>query len=259
MSTEDEAPGGAEILEWHQAIAAPFPVRWRGILAGQVPFYRGLGEEERRRLEDRIKVFVYTKSFSSPNQLAVTEEMKVVVAATACRLTMNMPWEDYAQVRRVSVRAGEFTGRSGKAVIGRGGRWKVVVSWPDLVAGLAEPDDGDNVGYHEFAHALDGADGDLDGEAPGPVSDIYQVWTEVMSSGREEVVCALRENIDSPIDGYAAKSDSEFFAVATEWFFERPDELRERLPAVYDVLSRFYRQDPVAPVAPETDDESPGR
>jgi Mlc titration factor MtfA (ptsG expression regulator) len=83
-----------------------------------------------------------------------------------------------------------------------------------------------------------------------PPTDVYLVWRHVMSSGRAEVRRALAASVDPPIDGYAATSDAEFFAVATEWFFECPRDLRARLPAVYDVLRRFYRQDPVVDDTP---------
>jgi MtfA peptidase len=240
-----DSAGGARVLDWHQAVAAPFEPAWRAILLERVPFYRILTDEERDRFEAKVKVFVLTKSFGSLDDLVVTEEMKVVVAATACRLTMNMPWEDYRQMGHVVLRAGSFTS-DGERVAGCAGRQNVTVSWPALVHGLAHPDDGSNIGYHEFAHALDAADGSSDGEAPGPVSDLYDTWGETMSAGRAEVQRALDANVKAPIDAYAAKNDAEFFAVATVWFFERPCSLRENMPAVYDHLSRFYRQDPAA-------------
>jgi MtfA peptidase len=236
-------------LEWLDARSATFPAEWREVLLEQVPFYRGLRGAALQRFENKLKIFVYTKTFSS-RQIAVTEEMKVVVAAAACRLTMNLPWEDYARLRHVSVHASEFTNDDDTRVIGTGGSSKVAISWVDLVRGFAGTEDGNNVGYHEFAHALDGADGSLDGEAQGPPSDLYQVWTDVIASARAEVERALAANVDPPIDAYAATDDAEFFAVATEWFFERPRDLRATLPTVYDLLCRFYRQDPVADDAP---------
>jgi MtfA peptidase len=240
-----DCAGAARVLDWHQAVAAPFEPAWRAILLERVPFYRILTDEERDRFEAKVKVFVLTKSFGSLDGLVVTEEMKVVVAAAACRLTMNMPWEDYRQMGRVVLRAGSFNS-DGRQVAGCAGRQNVTISWPALVRGLEVPDDGSNIGYHEFAHVLDAADGSSDGEAPGPISDLYDTWSEAISAGRAEVQRALDANVKAPIDVYAAKNDAEFFAVATEWFFERPCSLRENMPAVHDLLSRFYRQDPAA-------------
>jgi Mlc titration factor MtfA (ptsG expression regulator) len=231
--------------ELREALDAAFPLAWREILRRRVPFYRTLSEPEQERFEDKVQHFVLTKIFSSTGRLAITDEMKVVVAAAACRLTLNLPWEEYTHVSHVTLRDKSWD-HDGTSVIGVGGRWKVTLSWPSLLTGMAEPDDGNNVGYHEFAHALDGADGSMDGEARGPPGPHDAVWTHVIASARADVANALRAGVAPPIDEYAATSDVELFAVATEWFFERPHDLRAAMPAVYDLLRAFYRQDPGA-------------
>jgi MtfA peptidase len=110
----------------------------------------------------------------------------------------------------------------------------------------ADPADGVNVGYHEFAHTLDVADGDFDGIAPSHHFSLYEVWPKVVAEGHAVVRRAIEEASEPPIDGYAGKDAAEFLAVATEWFFELPGALREKLPGVYDLLARFYGQDPLA-------------
>lgn len=234
--------------ELRDALDAAFPRAWRETLDRWVPFYRTLSEAEQERFEDKVQHFVLTTTFGSTRGLEITDEMKVVVAATACRLTLNLPWAEYTHVGHVTLCADESWHHDGSHVIGLGGRWKVALSWPSLLRGLADANDGDNVGYHEFAHALDGADGSMDGEAHGPPSPIYAVWTDVIASARAELVQALRSGLAPPLDAYAAKSDVELFAVATEWFFERPHDLRAGMSAIYDLLSAFYRQDPVSRV-----------
>lgn len=234
--------------ELRDALDAAFPRAWRETLDRCVPFYRTLCEAEQERFEDKVQHFVLTTTFSSTRGLEVTDEMKVVVAATACRLTLNLPWAEYTSVGHVTLRADESWQHDGSHVIGLGGRRKVTLSWPSLLRGLGDANDGDNVGYHEFAHALDGADGSMDGEAHGPPSPIYAVWTQVIASARAELVQALRSGLAPPLDAYAAESDVELFAVATEWFFERPHDLRAGMSAIYDLLSSFYRQDPAARV-----------
>ena len=226
------------------ALDAAFPADWREILDRRVPFYRTLSEDEQERFEDQIQHFVLTKTFSATGGLAVTDEMKVVVAAAACRLTLNLSWESYTHVGHVTLRADESWDRGAGRVIGLGERWKVPLSWPSLLAGMADASDGTNVGYHEFAHALDGADGSMDGEAQGPPSELYRAWPHVIANARADVARALRSNLPPPIDPYAAKNDAELFAVATEWFFERPRDLQVRMPTLYDLLREFYRQDP---------------
>lgn len=230
--------------ELREALDAAFPAAWREILDRRVPFYRSLSEAEQERFEDKIQHFVLTKTFSYDNELEVTDEMKVVVAAAACRLTMNLSWVDYSSVSHVTLRDSESWHHDGTHVIGLANRRKVTLSWPSLLGGLAEPRDGDNVGYHEFAHALDAADGSMDGEVQRPPGPLYAVWTPVIASARADVVRTIRLGLAPPIDAYAAQSDVELFAVATEWFFERPHDLRASMPAVYDLLRDVYRQDP---------------
>jgi len=237
-----------EVLERHEAVAAPFPERWRDVLRARVPFYAALTESERARFEAKLKIFVYTKVFSCRGLPAVTEEMKVVIAATASRLTMNMPGEEYERIRHIAVASGAFRSAiqsESAKVLGTAGHGKVTVSWPHVLDGLAAQDDGVNVGYHEFAHAIDGADGEMDGIARSHHFSLYEVWPRVVAEGRAVVRSAVQAAREAPIDPYADKSDAEFFAVATEEFFERPAALQEKLPAVYDLLAQFYGQDPL--------------
>jgi MtfA peptidase len=235
------------VLARHEAVAARFPDAWRAILSARVPFYADLTDGERARFESRLKLFVYTKAFSARG-LTVTDEMKVVIAATACRLTMNMPGEEYARLHHIAVMDGPFRDPDGdhEEVLGLANEGKVTVSWPDVLSGLADPADGVNVGYHEFAHALDAADGAMDGVAPSHHFSLYEVWPRLVLEGHAAVRRAVEQASELPIDAYAGKDKAEFFSVATEWFFELPGALRKRLPALYDVLSQFYGQDPLS-------------
>jgi MtfA peptidase len=226
--------------ELREALDAPFPRAWRDALDLRVPFYRALSDPEQETIEDKIQHFILTKDFTSSREFAITDEMRVVAAAAACRLTLNLPWIDYANVRHVSLRSDDAWMHLGREVIGLGNRWKVTLSWPQLLHGLAEPHDGDNVGYHEFAHALDD-DGAMDGM---PTSFSGLTRAEVMANARAVVAAAIRQRRVPPIDEYAATNDAELFAVATEWFFERPHDLRASLPALYELLRHLYHQDP---------------
>ena len=229
--------------ELREALDAAFPRSWREILDDRVSFYRTLSEAEQERFEDKVQHFVLTKTFGSACGLEITDEMKVLVAAAACRLTLNLPWADYGHLAHVALRSDAWH-HKGHRVAGLGSRWKVTLSWPCLLQGMAIPDDGDHVGSHEFAHALDGADGSMDGEVQGPPTAFSAEWAQVVASARAVVVAALESGVAPPIDAYAAHSDAELFAVATEWFFERPHELRATMPTLYNLLRDFYRQDP---------------
>lgn len=223
-----------------EALDAAFPRAWRDTLIRRVPFYRSLDDGEQERLEDLIQHFIATKTFTSVRRLEITDEMKVVVAAAACRLTLNLPWHQYTHVSHVTLRP-EPWHHGRMRVSGLADRWKVTLSWPSLVRGMADPHDGDNVGYHEFAHALDAADGSVDGEVEGPPVRSFGAWREVIAYARGEVKRAVDAGETPPIDAYAATNDAELFAVATEWFFERPVHLEAALPALHALLRDFYR------------------
>ncbi|HEY5921741.1 MAG TPA: zinc-dependent peptidase [Kofleriaceae bacterium] len=222
------------------ALDAAFPAAWRDILRQRVPFYRAFDEVEQERFEDKVQHFVLTKTFTS-RTLEITDEMRVVVAAAACRLTLNLSWVDYASVRHVELRGDDSWDHDGGPVIGTGSRWKVTLSWPNLLDGMVTPHDGDNVGFHEFAHALDEGH---DSGAHRPPADLYTVWTDVISEARADIAAAIRRGVEPALDPYAAKSDAELFAVATEWFFERSHDLRDAMPALFALLRDFYQQDP---------------
>jgi Mlc titration factor MtfA (ptsG expression regulator) len=231
--------------ELRDALDAAFPGVWRDILVRRAPFYRALDDDEQERFEDKLQHFVLTKRFSG-RKLAITDEMKVVVAAAACRLTIGLPWEDYRYLSDVTLRAEEAWDYGRGRVIGHAGQRKVTMSWPALVREMADPDDGYNVGFHEFAHALDGADGETDGGPEGPPRAIGGTWMAVLARARTDLLYALKWGEPVALDRYAAKNDTEMFAVATESFFERPVLLRKRMTALYELLRAYYRQDPAA-------------
>ena len=121
----------------------------------------------------------------------------------------------------------------------------MVLSWEDVLAGLADPCDGHDTAVHEFAHVLDRADGAFDGAPVLRARGDYQPWATAMSKrfaglrrrGRAERAVLRR---------YGATDEAEFFAVATESFFERPTVMRQQTPDLYEVLARFYGFDPAA-------------
>jgi Mlc titration factor MtfA (ptsG expression regulator) len=111
---------------------------------------------------------------------------------------------------------------------------------------------GRNLVLHEFAHQLDEEDGAADG-APlltgsanlWQVHHRYQTWARVLSEEFQQLRRAAADGQETVLDTYGAKNPAEFFAVATETFFEKPGRLQERHPALYDQLKEFYRQDPL--------------
>lgn len=239
------------------------PAAWRALIEQSVPITRALTAEESTRLLDLVTQFVREKQFEGGGGLEITEEMKVIVAAQACLLILNLDAGCYPRVHSVVMYPGTFVPRvpaldrqlytgpiaHTAPLLGEHARGVVVLSWESAGGGATESRDGQNVVLHEFAHELDREDGLVDGvpllEAPSST----RVWARVLQRRFEELGRAAQQGESDLLNAYGATNRAEFFAVATETFFEKPVELRQRYPDLYEELKGFYRQDPAARVA----------
>jgi MtfA peptidase len=237
----------------------PFPPAWSQVIDRNIPYCRCLHPDERKRLEDLIKVFVDEKHFEGCAGLAITDEIKVTVAAQACLLLLNLRHDYYQRLVSVLVYPESFDfekeerGAAGTVsvsnlpVVGLSSSMgAVVLSWPDTVRGARRPDDGLNVVFHEFAHQLDQLDGAMDGAPLLASKSMYRDWAQVLSLDYQRLQEAVETDKPSLIGDYGATQPAEFFAVVTELFFEKPTELRREHPALYDEFRQYYRQDPAA-------------
>lgn len=242
-------------------LAEPFPAAWQAIIERNVAHWRGLDEGERTRLRELVQVFVAEKHWEGCGGLEMTDEVRVTVAAEACLLLLGRDHDLYDDVESILVypstvvaaervagvfeRGGAVVEES-EAILGQahaGG--PVILVWDAVKRGARDPDDGRNVVFHEFAHKIDMLGGDVDGTPPLESRAQRRSWAEVCS----EVFLALKDRdpeVRRVLDPYGAKNEAEFFAVATESFFERPGPLKRALPELYALLAEFYRQDPAA-------------
>jgi Mlc titration factor MtfA (ptsG expression regulator) len=237
-----------DLFRWfrrRRLMRRPFPPEWLGYLETRVPFFRKLSPELRQRCLDMVKVFVWEKEFVSANGFVITDEVRVVVAATAVQLVLHLGLPYYDRLREVIVYPGAFKlpDRTG-AVLGEAKHWgQVILSWQSVLNGLNNPRDGRDTAAHEFAHVLDRADGAFDGTPRLREYSHYRAWASVMG----EHYHGLREGRRlerKVLDEYGALNEAEFFAVATETFFEKPGEMKERTPELYEEMKRFYGWDP---------------
>ncbi len=244
--------------------ATPFPAHWTRILESRFPIYSRLARADRKELQGHMQVFLAEKRFEGCGGLELSEEMKVCIAAQACLLLLHRDTDYYPGLRSVLVYPSAYfvttTRHVGSGIMEErrdsrlGEAWDsgaVVLAWDAVDAGASDPEDGQNVVFHEFAHQLDFEDGRTDG-APLLGSEVpwyrrrhrYKTWARVLSQEYEQLRADVEAGAPSVIDEYGATNPAEFFAVATESFFERPQELRQRHPELYEELRRFYRQDP---------------
>jgi hypothetical protein len=221
------------------------PPEWEEILRRDVPFYASLSADDRERFEAKLVRFVDGKNFLPAAEFEIELRMKVVIGGVASRLSMNLPLEEYRRLESVSVYQRAIETDDGHAIGVAFLANSVSLSWPDVLAGLADPSDARNVGYHEFAHVLDASDGISDGRPPLVLTpELHRLWKQVMIEEWAKLAGDLRGNRASVMDPYGATSVVELFAVATEAFFERPRDLKERHPDLFMLLATYYQQDP---------------
>jgi Mlc titration factor MtfA (ptsG expression regulator) len=205
-----------------------------------------------------VQVFVHDKSFEGCGGLEITDEMRVTIAAHACLLLLHLDGTCYPGVRRILVYPGAFWskgafGRAGTppppAAPESGEAWRdgmVVLSWDNVQRGGANPADGDDVVLHEFAHALDQEDGDAGGTPILNSPSLVRAWARVLRAHYDQLQRDVEEGRTTVLNEYGATNPGEFFAVATETFFEKPEQLKAAEPDLYDQLRQFYRQDPAS-------------
>jgi Mlc titration factor MtfA (ptsG expression regulator) len=237
----------------------PFPERWLAYLEKNVGHYPYLSESEQAILRDDLRILIAEKTWEGGGGLELTEEMQVTIAAEASLLLLGLDHEYYPNVESIIVYPRDYTApsksqdpsgvidESGSSRLGEA--WNigpVLVSWADARDGGRNPTDGHNVVLHEFAHKLDMRDGAADGVPKLETDAQYDTWAEVMSAEYQELVAQTEKGHKSLLDSYGATNAAEFFAVATECFFEKSVLMAEQHPRLYAVLRDFYHQDTAA-------------
>lgn len=240
--------------------AQPFPPEWERILERNVPYYRCLTPEDQKELQGHIQVFLDEKRFEGLGDppVVITDEVRVTIAAQACILLLHRDTNYYSSVRSILVYPGRYVApmkqQLGNGILLEGGvsvrageswhRGSVVLSWYDVKAGGADACDGQNVVFHEFAHQIDGESGAVEGAPALESKTMYQAWARAFSREYNALINDLRLGKPTVLGAYAATSPAEFFAVATERFFERPWDLKAQHPEVYEKMKEFFKQDP---------------
>ena len=235
----------------------PLPQQWVEIIEHNVPYYKNLAADERSELHGHVQVFLHEKTFEGFEGLEITDEIRVTIAAQACILLLHRQTDYFPLMRSIYVYPYHYFTSKSRIIPGgmveediqarMGESWRrgpIVLSWDDVLRGAADPSDGHNVVFHEFAHQLDSEYGGMDGAPDLPKATMYTAWARILSHEYNNLLNDLRQNHSHLIDAYGASNPAEFFAVITEAFFEIPRQLKSRHPELYEQLRIFYQQDP---------------
>ena len=246
------------------SMAQPLPARASAAIDRNVPAVRRIPPDLRARLESLTSAFLAEKEFIGCNGLVVTDEIRATIAALACLLVLGRRGH-YGQLHSVLVYPTAFWVEdevedeagvvSQRRRVLSGEAWessRIILSWEDVLAAARAPGEGYNVALHEFAHYLD-AEGlglaapprasarDPPGEGRGRSLD---AWVGDLADEFDALLDAVDRGEYTFLDPYAAEDEAEFFAVATEDFFERPVEFKEAHPRLYALIREFYGLDP---------------
>ena len=245
----------------------PFPAAWRDILRRRMPAFARLPADLQLQVKKHVQVLLAEKPFIGCAGFTITDEVRVLIAAQAALLLLNRGAGYFSRLRQVLVYPGAFiverteTGEGGLTHETRhalaGESWQqgqVLLSWDDVLAGAANPEDGHNVVIHEFAHQLDQERGHANGAPWLGRREGYARWAMVLQREfdalRQRLAQGVADETGPPagavIHPYAATNPAEFFAVVSEHFFEQPAALAAAHPALYAEFARLYRTDPLA-------------
>ncbi len=236
-----------------------FDPEWDSLLLAEFVHWKTLSAAELERMRMLVARFFHRTRWEAASGFELTESIRVLISAQASMLLLGLELDDYPLLTSVIVHPSTVVRHDERAVGGNlrssgphmlAGqaqyRGPVVLSWSATRRGARFPMRGENVVYHEFAHQLDMIDGITDGTPPlGDDEAARRRWVRVCTAAYDSV----RADRSEVLRPYAGANPAEFFAVATEVFFNRPDALRAHEPELYDELAAFYRQDPATRMA----------
>jgi Mlc titration factor MtfA (ptsG expression regulator) len=237
-----------------QLPTTPVPQHWFEILTRTVPLARRLSADDHDLLLRVARLLLDEVAFEGCDDLEVTEEMRVTIAATAALLVYRLPYPRFTKLVSVLVYPDAFLPVQPsfqrdvmvlEPVDLLGQAWMsgvVVLSWAGVQSDSTSTDASRNLVLHEMAHILDSEDGIFDGQPLHDDASHGHEWAAILRREFDVQRDAVDSGEDAPLDAYAATNHAEFFAVATEAFFCTPDRLRDLLPELYVQLSRFFRQ-----------------
>lgn len=238
---------------WKQAdkkklAAIEIPDNLPAILEKEVSYFRSLPDIDKPRFVDEVKQFL-SETRITPIGTTIDDTDRILVAASAVIPIFGFPEWHYTNLTDVLIYKDRFdeefdTKSRDRNILGMVGsgvmNHKMILSKAALREGFSNKTDKNNTAIHEFVHLLDKADGAVDGIPEALLSKQYTIpWLDLIHRKMKEI-----NEADSDINPYGGTSQTEFFAVASEYFFERPDLLRSKHPKLYSMMEKIFQQTP---------------
>jgi hypothetical protein len=238
-------------------IAKPFPHPWLNILQRDVAWYQKLNQTDRAELRRHIQIFLAEKPFEGCRGLVVMDYMRLIIAANACILLLHRKTDYYPHlpsiliypaafiVERKNLLPGGIIAQTRQVLLGES--WhhgSVVLSWAQIRYDNRHPSDGKNVIFHEFAHQIDSSFAREDNSTILKNTKTFNRWAKSLGDNYRKHRKNVTQGQKTTLDRYAATNPAEFFAVATEVFFESPKKLKNASNDLYQRLAEFYCQNP---------------
>jgi Mlc titration factor MtfA (ptsG expression regulator) len=235
----------------------PFPPEWEKMLNRSIALYHYLPDSLKKELQGHIQVFLGEKIFEGCGGLKITDEIRVTIAGEACILLLNRKPTYYPKLYTILVYPSAYVAKKITVVgiehteemtVRAGESWtrgEVVLAWDNVRQTAIDLAPGHNVVLHEFAHQLDQEDGSADGAPILEKRSSYRTWARVLSKEYQDLQRKALSGRKDIMDAYGATNPAEFFAVATETFFERPKQMKLTHPELYDELKSYYGLDPL--------------
>jgi MtfA peptidase len=238
-------------------LADPFPEPWLATLHESVGHYELLSEPAKKKLRDAVQIMIAEKEWEGCRGLELTDEMRVTIAALAAILILGLDDFYFDNVATILIYPNEYVVKEERGIGGGAtveaesdrlgeahARGPVIVAWAEVRQNALAPGYGQNLVFHEFAHQLDMLNGAFDGTPNLLTDDLAGRWADIMHREFRRLQDAERRGRDTLLDPYGAENPAEFFAVATECFFDSPRAMQRVYPPLYELFRDYYRQNP---------------
>jgi Mlc titration factor MtfA (ptsG expression regulator) len=222
---------------------------YRQLLSEHVDYYFGLSTDEKKRFEKLLFEFLADINIEGVGT-EVTDLDRVLIASSAIIPIFGLGDWKYKNLTNVILypdtfdKEFQFEGEN-RSILGMVGsgymNGQMLLSRAALDKGFSKSSGKENAAIHEFVHLLDKSDGATDGVPENLMAHEYAIpWLSMMHQEMHRI-----EQGKSDINPYALTNEAEFLAVASEYFFEKPDKFQHMHPALYDQLSLIFNQNPL--------------